>query len=1145
MRAFLFFTVTLIFYVSHAQSVLSEGPWFKIGITENGAYKLDRNFFANQLKVDPASIDPRTVKLYGHAGGGPLPQANSIFRYDDPPENAIVAVGENDGIFNEGDYFLFYGNSPDKLKLQEDGSLDFVNNPYSDTTYYLLTFGGTVGIRAGAIPAGSPAGTPITEFDDYIAHKSEEDNILNSGRIWYSFPLTTSFGGDISKAFQYSVPGIQDSIGIKMNLLGASLFDASFDIFLNSSLLANQLVSPILDQTYVDRAIEYPLDFTIDNNTSESLSLLFYFNENRVNGRNSAGHIDYFYLGFKRTLALYDDQMQFRSRQAIGNTATYNLNSLGKSNVAIWNITDPINPKVQAYNQNGNTISFTESNAGLLSEYIAFQVNTCPTPKASGSIANQNLKANVDVDAIIVSAPEFLSEAQRLADFHASYDGLSVKVVTTRQIYNEFASGMQDLTAIRDYLKYVYDQGAQLRYALLFGDASFDYKGLDDRLKKENFVPVYESRESIHKLYSHSSDDYYGFFEEDEGDWYEGDQYPSGTPIPGTYVDHTLEIGVGRIPVHSLEDATNVVNKIIRYSTSKNAFGSWRTAVAYMADDGDGNQHMEDSEKLNQILFDDHPQYNAKRLYIDNFQQPDRQSPDMRAAIKKRLEDGVLILDYLGHGGNNDLMQESVVDRLWISDLTNRHKLPLFVTATCIFGVYDDPSTSLEKSGGERLLTHPNGGAIALLSTTRAVFAHTNYPVNEAFHNAAFQRIKGEYPRLGDIVRITKNNSLRGPINRNFALLGDPMLRLNYPEYEIRFDSLESDTLSALGTYTLTGNVYLDSSTVDNDFNGYASITVWDIPRKKITLGLDNPTYGSIEGEVNDPFQYSEQDNALFRGEVSITNGSFEVSFVLPKNSSYKYQKGKITAYAMADNQLLDANGGARDFVIGGTGEFEIDNTPPEISLYLNDPSFQNGDVVGPSSLFIAELSDNNGINISTNGFNQNLTLTLNDTLTLELNDYYTASRDDYTTGKIVYPINNLPAGRYHGELKVWDTHNNYTIKSVDFKVSDKPRISLFNVMNFPNPVASDGSTTFAFEHDRLGEGLTVIVDLYDQWGGKVNKWTFAIDDANLEVDDLTVLMTNNNGDRVKNGMYFYRLKVISTIDGANNEVIQRLLINN
>jgi hypothetical protein len=1127
-----------------AQSVFNTGSWYKIGVVESKVYKLDFDFLEKNLGINTSKIDPKTVKIYG-SGGGMLPQENSIARNSDPQQKPITAIGIEDGKFDKSDYFLFFAEGPNLIKLQANGSLLYDKHDYCDTAYYFLTYGETDGLRMSTT-ANAPQGkTEITAFNDFIVFEPDEYKLFESGREWYSNPLKSRGNDQLFRDFKYNVPGVKDSIGINISLLGASVNPASFDITFNDQLLGNIPLASISEYKYSYQAYVYEKIYSIQNNNSENLHLNVKFNEDISDFKNSRGYIDYFILGFDRNLKLYGDQTSFRSIKGMNGSRTYKVSKDATSNSLIWNITDRNNPKNQEFISTTTLLSFGEPASTEMTEYVVFDPLKIPKPTAFGKVPNQNIKAFTDADGIIISAPEFLSEARRLADFHQTHDGLTTAVVTPREIYNEFSSGTQDLTALRDYLRYIWlNGGNKLKYALLFGDGSYDYKHKLTAYPDQNLVPVYESRESIHRLYSHSSDDYYGFFEENEGDWYEGDPDFSGRPKEGTYHDHTQEIGIGRLPVKNQNEARLLVDKIIRYATSPNTTGKWRTEVTYLADDGDRNDHMIDVEKLAKIMKNDFASYNVNRLYLDNYEQPKNTCPTYRDAVMQKFSEGSLIIDYLGHGQAEAIMQEKVIDSDVIETLNNRHKLPLMVTATCNFGEYDNPTLV---SGAERLLLHPNGGAIAMLSTTRAVYASTNFLVNKALHDCVFSRDEnGNHPRLGDVMRITKNNSLQGPINRNFALLGDPMLTLNYPEFDVFFNSFESikDTLSALQHVSIIGNICHSEEVITN-FNGIVNITLWDIPRSKRTLGLDNPALNGLPLELNNPFSYEEQDNALFRGDVSVKNGTFEMSFILPKNASYKYQQGRLAAYALSSDGKMDASGASQNFVIGGSAPLQTDNTPPNISVYLNEPTFKNGSEVGPSSFLIASVFDENGINISSNGYNQSITLTLNDSIVLILNDFYTASLDDYSKGKIVYPLQNLAAGRYHGELKVWDVYNNYTIKSVDFKVSDQPKIQLFNVKNYPNPISATGATTFSFDHDKVGAGLSINIAIYDMQGSVVNIWEQKLDDTIDKKIDIPISILTSGGDQLMNGVYFYKLRVTSTSDGATNEIINRLLINN
>ncbi|MEQ8715122.1 MAG: type IX secretion system sortase PorU [Cyclobacteriaceae bacterium] len=1127
-------TIMLLSLATQGQSIFSGGSWYKLGVTQAGIYKIDRDYITNTLGINLTNLDANTIKLYGF-NGGMLAQENSAPWYNDPPEIAVHRSGVEDGSFDAGDYLLFFAESPDKAKLGVDGSLDYKKNIYSDTAYYFLTIGEETARPIATDENRSAASKTVNTFNDYLTHEIDETNILDSGRDWYSRSFGSS-NGESTKDFNYQVQGVGDSIGVYTRLIGQTSSPASFDVLLNQRHLGEVLIdsipsvesySELSRVRYTFRGTESFGEFSTSGISSDDMKLTFRFNKGST--FPSLGFIDYFIIGFDRQLKLYGNQTRFRNIVSANESVNYEIRVPEENQrVIVWDITDPKNARNQLYQRTGEIIRFTGREDEKLNEYIIFSGIDFISPKYFGEVENQNIKGQTNVDGVIITTAPFLAASDRLASFHTTHDGLVVAVVTTGQIYNEFSSGRQDITAIRNYLRYLWENGEQIRYALLMGDASYDYK--NRVTNNTNFVPVYESRQSLHRLYSHSSDDFIGFFDQDEGAWGEGRlELYEGLRFPVGYTDHTLEIGIGRIPVKTETEANNVVDKIIRYKTSTNALGKWRSEVVYMADDGDASVHMRQAEAINLIVREDYPEFKVSRLFLDNFEKVEQ----MQDAFQEKLAEGTLILDFLGHGSPSALMQRNEESKLktvitipLLGKLKNRHKLPLFVTATCDFGKYDNPFIF---SGAEYMILNPNGGAIALLTTTRAVFSSTNLIVNEAFQQSVFKRENGRYPRLGDIMRETKNNSLAGPINRNFSLIGDPMLTLNYPEYEVVFSEIETngDTLRALEKVTLSGKVVANTG-VDVNFNGTGIVTVLDISRKKRTRGIKNS-----------PFVYDEQSNALFRGEVSVINGTFETTFIVPKNSSYSYKKGKIVVYAYNATVGMDAAGASRNFVLGGTSpEATMESSSPAAQLYLNERTFKNGDIVGPSSLFIAQLFDESGINISSSGFNQNPSLSLNDEEPILLNDFYIANKDDFTRGTIVYPLQNLEPGSYQGELKVWDALNNSSSWKIAFNVSQTPIVKLYDVINYPNPLYVPGSTTFSIEHDRVGEQLLIDIEVYDSRGNRVISWDYTIDDSPSKID-----FDWNVSEPLSKGVYFYRIEVMSTLDGGRSSVVKRLLI--
>ncbi len=1087
-------------------SVLSSGSWYKIGITESGLYKIDRNTL-DVLGV-PSSFDPRQVKLYGNGVEGVLPQLNSEDRPSDLLENAIYISGESDGTFDQSDFILFYGVGPDKELWMEAG-FEYEKNIYSDTAYYFLRIDGALGKRISSEPSidGVPSVT-VSSFDDALIYEEDVNNLISSGRGWYGQTMNS---GE-SQNFSYAIDGISSDLSLTLSAVSQSSEGGIFNVNVNGSSVGSLSIASVPDgpgTTYSIKARQATDTFTISSASSFDLQVLF-------DGSSSGerGFIDFYTITFKRNLRLYNSATTFRWKENSNELIKYRIDdAIGAT---IWNVTDPVNAFKQDYLVESNSIAF-QSQSNSIEEFVVFNGSDFPTPFVFGSVPNQNIRGNISLDGIIVTHPQFLNAAKQLAQFHQEHDGLQVGVVTTIEVYNEFSSGRQDVSAIRDYARYVYQNGGSLKYLTLFGDCSYDYK---DRINRNtNYVPTYESRQSFHPIYSYSSDDYYAFFGEDEGLW-----------IENNAGDHTMEIGVGRLPAKSPEEASAMVDKIIYYSTSPNTLGKWRSEITYVADDGDANIHARHVEDLSQLIDTTYAQYKINKVLLDAFVQEgtgsSEKSPQARSALKTRIKNGTFAVNFIGHGNERLWMEEEIFTKADIEEMTNLDKLPIFVTATCEFGRYDDP---IGVSGAEELLLLERGGGIALLTTSRPVFASTNFSLNQAFHENIFRKESNKHLRLGDVIRLTKNEGLEGAVNRNFTLLGDPMMIPAYPGLDIILNDLP-DTLKALEEITITGRIESNGD-LKEDFSGNLLASIFDVEQTFKTLGQESS-----------PYTYSLRSNALFRGEATVTQGEFSFSFIVPKNISYQNLKGKISLYAWDKESNQDAGGASRDFVIGGTNTKPgADDTPPGIKAYLNDSTFINGDVVGNSPLLIARLEDESGITTTSAGVVQGVTLTFEGEV-INLNDFYISDKNSYKKGTIVYPLQDLESGKYTATLKVWDVYNNASEATIEFEVTNEPTLFVYNSLVYPNPVV--GSTVFSFEHDREEEDLEVSVMVFSSKGEVVSSNAYVFENSQRTIEIPWNAQTNSGRSLIR-GIYFGKLIIRSKLDGAVKEINQKLVIVN
>jgi hypothetical protein len=1114
-------------------SVLAQGDWYKLVVTESGIYKIDAALLGS-MGIDIASLNPNNVAIYGN--GGMLPQAWSPEVQDDLAENAIYVEGGSDNQFNSGDYILFYAKGPDSWALDSSSSLfNHQKNFYSDTAYYFLTVKGTPALRVQAQASQSGAIRNITTYDYRLFYEKDLENVLKSGRGWYGekFDVVTD------RVFSFDIPGIAaiDNLHISASVMASAFSPSSFTITANG-VQAGSVTLPARSRTpYAPIGTADERLFTLNaaqfaNNPK--LDIRLQYNRGAASG---TGYLNFLRVQLKRRLALYDKQTAFRSLESLQEPFVNYVLENAPQDTRIWDITNPLKPADQQYSRSGESIIFGAAGAGVLREYVAFAGSSFEQPKFTGKVANQNLHAlsSKVPDLIIITVPEFLGQANKLAEFRRSFDKLDAEVVTVQQIYNEFSSGAQDLTAIRNFAKMLYDVGGnKFKYMLLLGDGSYDYKK-SNASGNTNYVPIYEAHESLDPIRSYSSDDYIGILEQSSEGWVDNKNYP-------------LDIGIGRLPVKSAQEAEVVVTKVISYSQDVSALGKWRNQMLLIADDGDNNLHLRDAETLHKDLNDlRHDVYNVNKVYVAAY--PEVPGPGGSVAplaykgIEQAVEDGCLIVNFSGHGNTEFWTDERIMDKAMIQNWTNKNKLTFFVTATCDFGKYDNPDLV---SGGEMIMLSEKGAGIGLLTSSRPVYSGNNLLLNRAFYRNVFTPVDGVMPRLGDVQRLTKNSSMVGSSNRNFALLGDPSMKLAYPQENLLITKVNdkpvqaaSDTIKALQKVSMQGEVRNSAGQVANDFNGLLNVTVFD-KESEIT---------TIPATESPQTVFRLRRNIIFDGNVKVTNGIFGFTFVVPKDISYVFGNGKVSMYAQVSNSARDAHGAHNNVTIGGGADSVApDNTPPVIRLYMNDSSFVFGGTTGPSPKLLARLNDENGINVSSTGVGHEITAILNNDREniLVLNRYYTADTGAYTSGTVDYDLKNLALGRHSVSVKAWDTHNNSAETYLEFLVADDASLALDNVLNFPNPFTD--YTTFHFDHNHAGRDLDVQVQIFTISGKLIKTLSTNTFGSTSHVgsrdryDELSWDGRDEFGDKIGRGVYIYKLNVRSS-DGSKAHKVEKLVI--
>ncbi len=1133
------------------QSVLSEGTWIKIGIVGSGMYRLTYQDIQD-LGWNPDQIDPRTLRLFGN-GGLMLPQQAGKFPHDDLSENPVWVSGQADGVFNPGDFLLFYGQSPHGTAFNTTlNRWVHQYNVYSDTTYYFLTYNQGNGLRISeASTLGAP--TLIPSYTDQLTfYEKDSYNPLGSGRYWLgeTFDLTTS------RSFDFPVPGLVSGSEILVTPRVASRSPApsSFQFREGNSTLGS---IPMSSASFVGYGNYYvPAHTTFILNASQvsdqEVNLQIDYDKPQT---SSVGYLDFIEVQYQRGLDIAGQStFSFYAREGVapGEVFLYRLSG-ATSATKVWDVTDPTRAYEIKSTLVGGQLEFQVA-ADSIKHFVAFNQNSGETPSSMRTIGNQNLHHLDQADYLILSPPQMRQAAERLARFHREENGLSVHIVSPEQVYNEFGSGQPDPSAIRDFLKMFYDRwqttgGLQPRYFLLFGEGSYDRKQLSFS-SPTDLAPTYQSRNSHHAMSSYSSDDFYGFLDDGEGYWGESITQPNGNGdvlyfVAGDTLRNNpgMDIAVGRLPVANANEADEMVTKIINYQTDPEAKGPWRNRMLLVADylEGEGNIHISQADGYSDEIENAYPCINVDKLYMSNYQMVSTASantfPDGKDALFRSLNEGALIANYTGHGGETGWSNASILTISDINQLENTRRLPAFVTATCEFGRWDDPA---RRSGAEQLLLNPLGGGIALYTTVRVVEAGSNQVLNRNFYDEVFRwrTAENRWPTLGEVFMDTKNaSSLGGGINnRKFTLLGDPALTLAYPREKATITKINGqavaqgvvDSLPSLSLVTIEGEVRNSLDQLITGFDGELSATVFDKP----TLFTTNVL----------PYNFYWQKNRIFNGKATVKSGLFSFQFVVPLDVSYDDGNAKISLYL----QSLTTDGGGcyQDIYAGGTSANSIvDDTPPEIELFMNDEKFVDGGMVGPDPLLIVEAFDETGMNTTGSGIGHELTAILDgdESHPIVLNNYYEAIMDSYQEGRIRYPFSQLPEGTHEVDVKVWDVANNSSSGKLNFLVTDNSRMALGHVLNYPNPFTT--STKFYLEHNLNGRPLNLRVKIFTVSGRLVKTLedSFYADGnlyCDLEWDGL-----DDFGDALGRGVYVYQVVLKDESSGEKVSRFEKLVV--
>ena len=1102
---------------SKTESVLKDGDIYKLAISSTGVHEVSGTFLRDELGITLSDIEVDKLNIYGNAGGR-LPESNAADRTDDLEQLPLRTVGLDDGTFDTGDKVLFYAEEAGQWKLDGDNWI-YETNIYSDLNYVFLKLNGT---STNEIPtvASSTSGERRNNFIDRQYYGKDELNLLGrsvshqgSGKIWLSDEISNSRRIDLTDQFDLSEIQTNSNMSVLSHFYGRSESKSSYNLSVGGVEFDRNISGTDFDpeSTYAKLGV-IKEDFVVQG-TPNSIVV------NYPNSTSpSEGWLDFVNFNFRRDLT--DTRSQFLVVDTFSNNEGGFSLATSHQDWIVWDVSDVHGVEEIILESVVGNVEFSHPNAHQR-DFLFFREGTGQMiPGFIEKIENQNLHQLDNIDMVILTPKLFQNEAIRLQEHRSDHDGYDIAVVDVAQVYNEFGSGRKDPTAIRDFAKMLLDRNPKFKFLCLFGDGSYDWRHTVSSHEDQDFIPAYETDESMSPIYAFPSDDYYTLLSDDEGEELSG----------------SMDIAVGRLLCKNEDEAKTLVDKIIRYETNAQTYGDWRNKLIYLADDEDSNRHINDVDRIAVEIQDSYPVFNQDKIYFDAYEQVStpggNRYPEAKEAINTSVFKGGLVMVYLGHGGPTGLAQERVLQATDIRSWNNYFKMPVIMTATCSFTGFDEPGMT---TAGEYSVLNENGGAIAILSTVRAVYASDNFALTSNAHEFLYSRDNGKPIPLGEVMRRAKNSTKSGADesnNRKFSLFGDPSMALAIPIHNVVTNTINdvpahefTDTVGALQRITIKGSVTDQGGQVLTQFNGIITPTVYD---KSITL---QTKANDSRSRVKD---FILRKNIIFKGSASVVNGEFEFTFVIPKDINFDIGEGKISYYATNNNDL-DAAGYYDSIIIGGVGSGGVvDEEGPEVEVYMNTEDFVFGGITNPDPTLLLVLRDDNGINVVGNSIGHDLTAILDDNTqnTLVLNDFYEAKVDDFTEGIVKYPLKDIAVGRHKVKVTAWDIANNFTEGYTEFVVVDDLSSSLDRVLNYPNPFTT--STQFQFEHNLPSGPMDITVQIYSVSGKLVKTILHSTFSDGFRVDDIHWDGTDDFGSPIAKGVYLYKIRVQLDVSGTN-----------
>ena len=757
-----------------------QSPGYKIMVDRDGLYRISyADLLAAGMEVD--AVDPRYFQITS--------QGQDV---------AITVQGEADGVFDPGDYITFYGEHLrgdrlaqvyagedsswlDRFIYFDDGMIIFWDpkldatmfEKYTAENTYWLAVGDVEGLRMGTLD-GTPGEAEVPAYYWETVHREES-------HVWWSWHFTgvdTWFWDDIrisavnTSTYTATLTALatDETTATVRGEVVARNFNHYATPDHHTQVYINDHVTPIDDATW-DGHVRYsfeaqtPLTALVEG--ENQLRFVAHKTENMTSDRL---YFDWFEIEYPRGFQAVGDQLDFSTHL----TGTYRYQSGGFSDpvVEIYDLTTPLtptrvlSPTVSPGDTGTYTVAFQTTHVSG-SRYRVAAVGAegvIQTPVEITAYTPPDVAATAGADYLIITHRDFLTAAQRLADYRST-QGYITMVVAVDTLYDAFNYGIYHPIAIKNFLRYAFANWDVIpSYAVLIGDGHWDLRGYREDPSGPVYMPPYLAW----------VDPWQG--EVDSANQIANLVGGEGDPLP--------DLAIGRIPVESVPELDNVIDKIIAFETSGDQ--DWQRNLLFVADNtpDSAGDFVASSER---VIQDHLPAgYRPVRIYQDDYSCTSASStPTECAAVRNAITStlnitGALFVNYTGHGSVGQWSHEQVLrtNQAELLTLDNGDRLPVFLEMTCLTGYWIYPGSSTTSLAVE-LLRLENAGAVGTFSPTGLGVAQGHDVLNNGFFDAVF---KDGVQTLGWAAVAAKLDLFQSgghfDLIQTYTVFGDPALKI-------------------------------------------------------------------------------------------------------------------------------------------------------------------------------------------------------------------------------------------------------------------------------------------------------------------------------------------------------------------------------